>query len=161
MNITYTSILEKYADLIVEQMQDILIKNHKRATGNLINSITYKISDKEIVFYADDYGKFVKSGRKPGSKQPPLQPLINWLRVKKISVGGGKLKPMIKKGKISRKKGNTDSQIKGLAFVIARSIGKKGIKGLDYTAPIHTEKEKILSAIREYYINKIQGTIKK
>ena len=97
MNITYTSILEKYADLIVEQMQDILIKNHKRATGHLINSIIYKISDKEIIFYADDYGKFIKTGRKPNSKRPPIQPIINWLRVKKVPVGGGKLKAMIKK----------------------------------------------------------------
>lgn len=157
MTIDLTRILEKYADIIAEQMKDILIKNNKKATGNLINSITYKISDKEIVFIADSYGIYVLNGRKPGAKQPPLQPIIDWLRVKKIPIGGGKMKAMVKRGK----KGHTDAQIKGMAFVIARSIGKKGIKALDYTTPINQSREQVLEEVRQYYIDKIKNSIKK
>lgn len=151
MRVDVTKILEKYADIVADQMKEILIKHNKKASGNFINSITYKISDKEIVFSGDSYGEYILNGRKAG-KQPPLQPIINWLRVKKFSIGNGKYRSMIKKGK----RGNTEAQIKSKAYVIARSIGKKGTKGVDFTTPIKQANVKLLEEVRQYYIDKIK-----
>lgn len=56
------------------------------------------------------YWKWIEEGRKPG-KMPPINSIINWIRKKNIPIR------------------NT---LKQTAFVIARSIGKKGIKGKFY-----------------------------
>jgi hypothetical protein len=60
---------------------------------------------------AADYFKYVDEGRKPNSKQPPIKPIQSWVTHKGIRFN------------------NMSS--KQTAFIIARSIGKKGIKPLN------------------------------
>ena len=67
-----------------------------------------------MLFYYDDAGDFVESGRKPNSKFPPPQAIKKWIQIKGLNEW------KTKEGKpISR-----DAQ----TFLISRSIAKKGIK---------------------------------
>jgi hypothetical protein len=94
----------------------ILAENDKQVTGNLIRSLDFKvISDVNGLFLeilAAPYFQYVDKGRKPG-KMPPSGPIKKWVERRGIVI-----------------KGQTSAQT---AFVIARSIGKKGIKPLNIT----------------------------
>lgn len=97
-----------------------LEKNKKVASGKLVNSVeTFIETDKDgirlMIRYAD-YGKFVISGRKAGSKAPPVAAIKKWLTIKNPTL---KKKDNIK---------NLDSA----AFLIARSIASRGIKPYNF-----------------------------
>lgn len=124
----------------------ILVENDKQVTGNLIRSLDFKvIKDIDGLFLqilAAPYFKYVNEGRRPG-KMPPVGPIKKWVDMRGIVFK------------------NYSSQ--QTAFVIARSIGKKGIKPLNITNKlienIIRNKDNIIKAgaIKdvENYINKI------
>ena len=56
------------------------------------------------------YGRFVRGGRRPG-RRPPIEALIPW---------------------VQKKLGVPASRVRSVAFLIARKIGKKGIKPNPY-----------------------------
>lgn len=115
-----TSNLKKQLEILgVESIgfiTKILSENDKQVTGNLIRSLDFKIiSDINGLFLqilAAPYFKNVDEGRRPG-KMPPTKPIQKWAERKGIKI-----------------KNMTSQQT---AFVIARSIGKKGIKPLNIT----------------------------
>ena len=113
--------LNQWAIMVVAQAKSNLLKGKKDATRTLSNSITYEIvpdqtSDigADIDFYYIDYGDYVESGRRKGAKMPPPSKLLNWIKVKPIP-------------RFRDKKGRFISY-QSQAFLIARAIGKKGIK---------------------------------
>ena len=71
----------------------------------------------------EDYGAFVDKGRKPG-KQPPLKSIIAWCKSKNID--------------------------KSLAFPIARKIGEKGIKGINFTSAFEDLSKLKLELVTEF-----------
>lgn len=95
----------------VAELTQQLISADKVASGNLINSLDYEVLETVnglvLKIIADDYLKFVDEGRRPG-KRPPQKAILKWVEQRGIKI-----------------KKQTSSQT---AFVIARSIGKKGIK---------------------------------
>lgn len=98
-------------DYIVE-LTNQLIAADKKASGNLIRSLNYEVielmNNLLIKVSAASYLGVVDKGRRPG-KQPPTGPIKKWIDIRGIKPG----------------KKQTKEQ---LAFVIARSIGRKGIK---------------------------------
>jgi hypothetical protein len=111
----------------------ILAENDKQVTGNLISSLDFKII-KDIdglllQILAVPYFQYVDKGRKPG-KRPPTGPIKKWVERRGIVI-----------------KGQNSAQT---AFVIARSIGIKGIKPLNITDKltqnIISNKDKIIKA---------------
>jgi hypothetical protein len=100
-------------------LKKILSENDKIATKELINSLDYDILQRTnglfLEILAAPQFKYVDQGRRKGSKQPPIAPIKAWLKVKG-------LKFRDKKGRFIKH----DSA----AFLIARSIKKKGIKPL-------------------------------
>lgn len=113
--------LNKWAIMVVAQAKANLLRGKKDATFTLSRSIGYEIvpdqtSDigADIEFYYIDYGDYVESGRRAGAKMPPPSKLLNWIKIKKIP-------------RFRDKKGRFISY-QSQAFLIARSIGKKGIK---------------------------------
>ncbi len=67
---------------------------------------------------ANDYLRFVIEGRRKGARQPPTEPILQWIKQKRIKLqkkGGGFIK-------------ETPTARMAAAFNIARSIGKKGIE---------------------------------
>lgn len=108
-------------------------KSRKKASGGLNASLDYDIIENagtiKIIFEYADYGKFVLDGRKPKSKRPPISAIEKWLLQKKVTVGNSKVAP-VGGYKIKGKKGAKN--LKRLAFAVATSIGKKGIKPFDF-----------------------------
>lgn len=116
MNENLKSAMEQIGVDLVKELTKQLLNADKKATGNLIKSLDYKVVETVDGFFlnllAADYLNIVDQGRKPG-KMPPPSKLDKWIVVRGIA-------PRDKKGKfISRK---------SVQFLIARSIGKKGIK---------------------------------
>ena len=112
--------LDEIGQDIVTGIVQELIRAGKKDTGNLINSIEYNVLDTVdgvlLELNAPEYLKYIDEGRRPNSKQPPISAIIPWVRRKGIVVQGAKNE-------------------RQSAFVIARAIGKNGIRPLNFLKP--------------------------
>jgi len=122
-------IIDFIGQQIIDEIKKNLIKEDKIATGKLIKSLDYRtlktVEGWTIQILGEKYLEFVDKGRKPG-KQPPIAPILKWIQSKPIKFIG-----------------KTDKQA---AFLIARSIGKKGIVP---TNVINKSVKKILDNLQE------------
>jgi len=103
--------VDKLGKEYILELTKQLIAADKKASGKLLRSLNYNVievlGNVMLRIEAERYLLDVDKGRKPG-KMPPTSPIKKWIDVRKI-------KP----------KDMTRDQ---LAFVIARSIKKKGIQ---------------------------------
>lgn len=117
--------LEKMTNDFVNAYKKVLVDNDKFATGALVSSIhgdvIYDGSKIEVSIYADEVWKYVEYGRRPG-RRPPMDVILNWIRVKGLPRGGGIQRTY--QGKLP-----TQNQ---LAFLISRKIGNEGIPAGNY-----------------------------
>ena len=103
---------ENIAQQIQESIQDSLLTATGRfgaplATGNLYSSIQVKPNDDYgYDIFMEEYGLAIENGRRQAFA--PVQPILNWVRTKKIKPQG-KIKSPVQ-----------------LAFAIARSMGLPG-----------------------------------
>jgi len=99
-------ILDSMGFKAVREIRNNLLKDDSIASGALIRSVKHRVRVISGGFLfeilADKHWKFVDMGRKAG-KQPPISAIRKWIQQKGLD--------------------------EGLAFVIARAIGKRGIKG--------------------------------
>jgi hypothetical protein len=135
---TITQVLEDFGNEMQEKMQNSLSKGSGLASGALSQSIKFesKIMGSKFVFQLSlkDYYEWVDEGRKAG-KQPPLKNIIEWVNTK-ATFGGFPNVDNISDKAVQR----------GLAFAIARKIGKKGTKGNQfYSNAVTDERLKQLS----------------
>lgn len=95
---------------LIDEIKMRLIQEGKVSSGRLLNSLSYNtiqsIEGWTIDILAEKYLEFVDRGRKPG-RMPPIGDIQKWVIQKPIKFVG-----------------KTDSQT---AFIIAKSIGKRGI----------------------------------
>jgi hypothetical protein len=97
------------------------------ASGTLEKSLAYRLQIKgqsiNISVYAkgkaSQYFLARENGRKPG-KQPPIDAILDWMRIKPIKLRDKE------SGKFQKP---TEALKRQVAFLIARKIGKQGIKG--------------------------------
>lgn len=113
--------MEDIGLLVEDKMREILNNKGVDNTGALSLSIMseLKATDSDIPYIELSYlyyGQFVDQGRRAGAKQPPVNDIERWLREKGIQP-----KPGI--------------TLKSLAFVIARSIGRRGIRPRPFVMP--------------------------
>lgn len=108
--------IQQIADLFANALKDKLADNNSNATGNLSRSIRsiVKFDGKwlEINVNLQDYWIYVEKGRKAG-RRPPISAIKQWVQVKPI---------------VPYTKGKRVPTTNDLAYLIARSIGNKGIK---------------------------------
>lgn len=149
-------VLDKYGEMTTKMMRNILIRNNKRASGNLINSIDYDITFKDgnqleptIDITFAPYGRYVAGYDKQGQpghpptwsrKGPPIQAIKMWLRNKSIAFNS-----------LSRKlnlKGNYEKKLNILTYLIIRKIKKRRRLNPAYKNPTDfiTPKETILNS---------------
>ena len=110
--------LDSFINDFIKTYKSLLIRDDKKASGNLISSLKpITIQFKNNKFEADisiaSYWKYVEYGRRPG-KFPPINKILNWIKVKPVIP-----RPM------NGLKPPTEPQ---LAFLIARKIARDGIK---------------------------------
>ena len=102
-----------FGDEYISEMGDILIKENKIATRDLLNSLDTRIlktgfgTSYTLKIVAEAHLKYVDEGRKPGSTPPPVlgekgKSLREWVRIKGMP--------------------------KGAVWGVAKNIGKNGIK---------------------------------
>ena len=104
------------------------------ASRSLQKSLEYKISGGRVSFGSPlPYAAFIHWGvngtRKNRnapysfrSKQPPMEPILQWMKAKPVRLRDAS-------GKFVKQ---TESRLRSAAFLIARSIKRKGIEGLRY-----------------------------
>jgi len=136
-------------------------KNYGVASGQLKRSLSYKIrvrgnDIKEVTFgakgKAQKYAAFIDKGvngtqkdrKSPYTfrKQPPSSVFVNWIKQKGIKLRDEK----------GRFKKQSESNIKSAAFLIARSVKRKGIVGLRFY-------EKAYAAVSKRYQAKFGAAI--
>jgi hypothetical protein len=109
--------MEKYGEALVLEIVKQLKSADKIATGNLAKSVDYELIEAldsiAVNILSLDYMDVVDGGRRKGAKAPPTDVIVKWMKVRKI------------KGRDKRGRFIKD---KSAAFLIARAIGKNGIK---------------------------------
>ena len=132
----FFAVVNDMAKRFVELMQsDYRLKrkvgrNYTNAvsSGTLVKSLAYRLKIKgksiDISIYAkgkaSQYFLARENGRRAGATPPPVSAILDWMR----------LKPIKLRDKESGKfKKPTESLKRQVAFLIARKIGKEGIKG--------------------------------
>ncbi len=91
----------------------------------------------------------INDGRRPGEKMPPSDSLELWVRRKiqiKRTHASGKVKT--RKG-VELQRAPTPKEARGIAFVIARAIGKKGIEGRKFFEKAVEENQGTIQRILE------------
>jgi hypothetical protein len=136
------------------------------ASGTLEKSLAYRLKIKgksiDISIYAkgkaSQYFLARENGRKPG-KQPPVDAILEWMRIKPIKLRDKE------SGKFKK---STEALKRQVAFLIARKIGRDGIKGWkafdyameniwdEYEAKVVAAYEKDFTATIENQFNDIQ-----
>lgn len=132
--------LREYASLAVSEYKQRLLDDDKKASGQLINSVSSEIkvgSDAfTVVLNLAEYWKYVEDGRKPG-KFPPPKAILKWIQVKPVI-------PRPIHGKLPTKE--------QLAFLIGRKIATEGIE------PGNQLKETV-DSLNARYIPKLQAAL--
>lgn len=110
-------ILDLFAQVAIVEYRRNLKTLGKRASGKLEDNIGYEIEADETRFRVflnlEEYWKYVEYGRRPGAKWPPRKAIEEWIRVKPV---------------IPRVINGIKPTERSLAFLIARKIGRDGIK---------------------------------
>ena len=108
--------LNDFGKELADKYKRNLVNDDAIDTSKLLNSIKYIFNNNntsfEISMEMAEYWKYVESGRKSG-KFPPISAIREWVKVKPVI-------PRPYNGKLP-----TENQ---LAFLISRSISKKGIR---------------------------------
>ena len=106
-------------------------KRNRYASGKLYNSLTFKASvagGKPFIKFTtkdeatEQYADIVEFGRRPGATPPPIDPIIEWMKVRKIRLRNSK-NEFIKYSKEAEQ---------NAAQRIAWAIGKRGTPGILY-----------------------------
>ena len=113
------ALLNSFAQTIVNRYREHI---SEYASGKLYKTIDYSITAQNdsylVTINLEEYWKNISYGRKPGSRMPPVEAIENWIKIRKIIP-----RPLILPNKKS-----IIPTVKQLAFIIARSIAKKGIQ---------------------------------
>jgi len=124
----------------IVEMQSILREASKEHT-HLYNSFRVETKESDTDFtlnvYMKDSAKWVMTGRSPG-KQPPLIVIEDWVRYAMQFPKFDWLTP-------------------SHAFPIARNIGKRGIKGLDFQKPWFDNLDEIINTIKKAHKEKVKN----
>ena len=116
--INLSNALAQFIEDLSASYKEALLRDGKKATGNLISSIKpisieFSSNKMQGSISLASYWKYVEYGRKPG-KWPPRDKILNWVKVKPV---------------IPRPNGNAKPPTQEqLAFLIQRKIGTEGIK---------------------------------
>ncbi len=132
---------------VVDEIKKLAIKDGFKNTGELDNSFEYKVEGNVVTVYGADYTLALSDGIK-NKKFPNVNEIKDWIRHKGIPI----------KDNRGRSMSNTDANMNRVAFVISKSIERRGIskrfgyKGSGFfDEAIKNTMEKITDIIAEAY----------
>ena len=112
-------VLNEYAQAWANAYKAELIAEGKRATGDLIRSVSGEVVIENDIYSAvlnvAEYYKYLEWGRKKGGKMPPISAILKWVQVKPVIA-----RPNTLTGRVPTQK--------QLAWAIAKSIQQNGIE---------------------------------
>ena len=112
-------VLERYAKEFIEQYKLNLVQSGRPASGQLADSLGYKVNLGTNVYAVDisllEYWKYIESGTRP--HWPPVSAIREWIKVKPV------IPRPFENGKLP-----TEQQ---LAFLISRKISRVGTEGIN------------------------------
>ena len=127
-------------------------KSYKKridSSGKLRNSITSELKTRTedgrfskgfIIFKMLEYGLNVDKGRRAGKGVPP-QVLVDWIKKKPLRIRDLETGSFVKQ---------TESRVKGLAYVINRKIKKYGIPATNFfTDAYESQEDKFMAEMQE------------
>lgn len=150
-------VLESHGAKLVGDLGDAL-PDSTDASGELRHSIQFEINVNQTGFrfrlLLADYYEFADKGRKPG-KQPPLMPIMRWITEKgrRYDFNAKGLNKTRGAGGVKKLTSVNRSQVKSLAYVIARAIGRRGTKGTNFYSSVVNQQalDKIVADIQAAY----------
>lgn len=172
---TVKNTVNKFAQIVLSQAKKNL--QQKGSTGNLANSLQYKLTEAEkgfiISFFGADYADFVDKGVKGAindksgaiknkddrfyaytTKMPPPNKLDKWIVRKGLAPR--------QSGRFTGRKVSTVGFKKSIQFLVARSIFSKGIKAsLFFTKPFEKEYKSLANSIVNDFLVEIDNKIDK
>lgn len=131
-------ILENYKQIIIDALADSLEKNDRIAQGLLVQTISINIrsfaTNMVMEISMADYWKYVDGGRRKGSKMPPINAMLKHIANRGINYKGIQNSYRNKKGQLVKRKKPLakEKALRTLAYLIGRSISKKGIKPTNF-----------------------------
>jgi hypothetical protein len=151
-------------------------KTYGEASGALRKSLKFELKGGKIMFGSPlPYSQFIywgvngteKRRGSPfsyGSKQPPMDAIKKWMRVKPLRLRDAKGSFVSQQTKVNKKTGKKTDPMDGPAFLIARSIKKKGIAGLKYYEKAFDEtykkaQKKLSEALAEDLFDELDGDL--
>ena len=147
------SLLNSFAQTIVSRYKD---KISEYASGKLYKTIDYSITSQNdsylVTINLEEYWKYIEKGRRAGAKMPPVSAIENWIKVRKILP-----RPVtLKSGK------QRVPTVQQLAYVIARSIAKRGIQPRPFMRESIEDtmkdfKSKLSAAVREDVLDNLDS----
>lgn len=138
------ALMQLYGEEIKNAIQKRLKDDDKYATGKAYNQLIAKATPNSLSIEGWKYIETISGGRKPGKKAPPIRKIIEWIESKQgFSIRSSNYKN--KKGRIG-----------SLAFIIAKKIKERGIKGNNMLTDI---KNKIIPRFDEDLADIIQDEI--
>jgi hypothetical protein len=132
------TILEEFGAEVVRDIGQSIKDKDLVASGGLSKSVKFSIdvnlTDERYTFQLDmaPYWSAVDEGRKKG-KQPPVQSIMKWLKYPNVKSKLGK-----ENSDLSLKTFK-DYELKGLAYVIARKIGREGTEPTYFFSSVVTQ----------------------
>ena len=122
--------------------------------GQLYRTLSYSVSTGTggwvISVSLEQYWKYIEAGRRAGAKMPPLDVIEKWINVRHIIPHSMTLKS----GK------TVIPSVKQLSFLIARSIGQRGIQPRPFFKKSFEEaKREFLHKIEEAIISDIKESL--
>ncbi len=80
--------LEEYGKAFRALYQDKVITADKIATGDLLNSVEYRVVEEgttyEVRLNLASYWKYIENGRPQGAKMPPPDKILDWIMAKPV-----------------------------------------------------------------------------
>lgn len=130
---------ERIALAIERQVVKVLNDNKINDTGDLRKSITHEIQNKvnsvEVVIFSNSiYAQYVHDGTKPNRRMPPIIPIRDWVKRKGLAaklITRGKNKGSLRSIK-TYKSIDEYKAVNQVAWIIAKSIARKGTKGIKF-----------------------------
>ena len=139
------------------------------ATGTLLGSVFSEMRGSTVAPYgivavsppADRYALVVETGRRPGARMPPAEALVIWVRQKLRDLISAQTVTFTKaeRGQLSRgqvRQSRRRSKELSAAWLIARSIGKKGFPGVHMFGNAFIEQHE---NVRQIIAEEIRGAV--